>query len=186
MAKSKTDMTKLKLWQERLGRNTAAYSNVESLMNNREALYKGDTEIKPLTEMDKNADGTYFEATHVRNIIAENIESEVDSNIPQPKVTARRKKDEKLAALIENLIRNELDRIPFEEINDMMERTVPIQGGGLFIVEWDNTLRTHTTVGEVVVSPIHPKQCGAAGRRIHRHRGHGLHHPQGAADEGVH
>ena len=158
MSKSKTDKEKLKLWQERLASNQAAFSDVEKLMDERESLYKGNKEIKPLTAMDTQANGTFYEATHVRNIVAENIESEVDSNIPQPKVTARRKEHERLATFIENMIRNELDRIPFEEINDMMERTVPIQGGGLFLVEWDNTMRTHTTVGEVVVSPIHPKQ----------------------------
>jgi predicted RNA-binding Zn-ribbon protein involved in translation (DUF1610 family) len=46
----------------------------------------------------------------------------------------------------------------FEEYNDMQERTVPIQGGGLWLVEWDNSLRTHTTIGEVAVSLVHPKQ----------------------------
>jgi hypothetical protein len=151
-------MEKLRVWQERFNRNMAAYSGEEALMDKREALYKGQREITPLVDNDYDSPAEYFEATHVRNIVAESIESEVNSNIPQPKVTARKKEDEKLATLIENLIRNELDRMPFEEINDLMERTVPIQGGGLYLVEWDNTKRTHTTVGEVVVSPIHPKQ----------------------------
>ena len=71
---------------------------------------------------------------HVRNIVAENIESQVSTDIPQPKVTARRKQDEGLARLIEDMLRNELDRLPMEYLNDMQERTVPIQGGSFFHV----------------------------------------------------
>ena len=62
------------------------------------------------------------------------------------------------AKLIEDMLRNELDRMPFEQLNDMMERTVPIQGGAAFLVEWDNTQRTHFTIGELAVSTLHPKQ----------------------------
>ena len=40
--------------------------------------------------------------------------------------------------MIEHFLRNELDRLPFETMNDMAERTVPIQGGVGFLVEWDN------------------------------------------------
>ena len=155
---AKTDREKLRLWQERLMKNAAAYSGEEAEMDRREALYRGGREIRPVTDSDYESPNELFQAAHVRNIVAESIESILDNNVPQPKVAARRKKDERLAALIENLIRNELDRMPFEEINDIMERTVPIQGGGFYLVEWDNTKRTHTTVGEVTVSPIHPKQ----------------------------
>ena len=48
-------------------------------------------------------------AGNVRNIVAENIESQVSTDIPQPKVTARRKQDEGLARLIEDMLRNELE-----------------------------------------------------------------------------
>ena len=43
-------------------------------------------------------------------------------------------------------------------MNDMAERTVPMQGGVCFMVEWDHTKQTNTTVGEVYVSTVHPKQ----------------------------
>ena len=62
------------------------------------------------------------------------------------------------AKIIEDMLRNEMDRLPFAEINDLMERIVPIQGGGAYLVEWDNTARTHTTIGELNVVPIHPRQ----------------------------
>lgn len=149
---------KLALWQKRLSDSDSAFSAEVSRMDGREKLYNGERELKPLVPGDHKKSGEVKSTSHVRNIIFENIESQVSSSIPQPKVTARRKQDEPLAEIIEYFLRNEIDRMPFEEINDLAERTVPIQGGTGFLVEWDNGRRTHNTVGEVVVSMVHPKQ----------------------------
>ena len=149
----KTD--KLDLWKRRLKANDTAYSAEEARMDGREALYRGSDEIRPIVAKDRARER---ETPHVRNLCAEMIESQVDSNIPQPKVTPRRKRDELGAKPIEDMLRNEPDRLPMEIINDQMERTVPIQGGGAFLVEWDSDQRTHSTVGEVSVAFVHPKQ----------------------------
>lgn len=149
----KQDKNKLRLWQDRLKTNEAAYDGETSRMDEREALYAGTNEMRPIVQGERKT-----KAVHVRNICAEIIEAQTDSNIPQPKVTARRKQDEMKAKLIEDMLRNELDRMPFEQLNDIMERTVPIQGGAAFLVEWDNTQRTHFTIGELAVSTLHPKQ----------------------------
>ena len=149
----KTD--KLDLWKRRLKTNDAAYGAEEALMDGREKLYLGSDKIRPIVARDRARDK---ETPHVRNLCAEMIESQVDSNIPRPKVTPRRKQDEWRAKLIEDMLRNELDRLPMETINDQMERTVPIQGGAAFLVEWDNDARTHSTIGEVSVGFVHPKQ----------------------------
>lgn len=45
-----------------------------------------------------------------------------------------------------------------EVINDQMERTVPIQGGGLLHVEWDSGIGRQSYAGESVVTMVHPKQ----------------------------
>ncbi len=154
-----TKQEKLDYWKEWLGRNEAAMGDEMRKMDEREALYRGEVrEIAPLTPRDTKKNGQYRKASHVRNIIAENIESEVSAVIPQPKVTARRKSDEWRAKILEDMLRNELDRLPMETLNDQMERTVPIQGGGYWLVEWDNSKRTHSTVGDVTVSILHPKQ----------------------------
>lgn len=149
---------KLRLWQSRLADSDAAFAPQVEKMNRRERLYNGDRTIEPLVPGDTGKDGKKKRTSHVRNIIFENIETQISSSIPQPKVTPRRKKDEHLAEIIEHFLRNELNRLPFETINDMAERTVPIQGGVGFLVEWDNAKRTHTTVGEVDICLIHPKQ----------------------------
>lgn len=151
--KKKEKQDKLKLWQERLEKNEAAYEEKLAKMDRRESVYRGARELSRKVAGDRKS-----KAAHVRNLTAELIEAQVNSSIPQPKVTAKRKGDEKKAKLIEDMLRNELDRLPFETLNDQMERTVPIQGGGMFLVEWDNTQRTHSTVGELEVSVLHPKQ----------------------------
>lgn len=144
---------KLDVWQKRLADSDVAWKAQMTKMDRREHLYSGDRELRALTKGDEGQ-----KAPHIRNIVFENIESQVSSAIPTPKVTPRRKEDEALAAKIEHWLRCELDRLPFETINDQAERTVPIQGGVGFLVAWDNRKRTHDTVGEEEVAFLHPKQ----------------------------
>lgn len=143
----------LKMWQDRLARNGAAYEGEVALMDRREEIYRGSGILRQMVAGDRKK-----KAPHVRNLAAELIEAQVNSSVPQPKVSAKRPEDEWRAKLIEDMLRNELDRLPFERLNDMTERTVPIQGGGMFLVEWDNSRRTHTTTGELSVTALHPKQ----------------------------
>lgn len=126
-------------------------------MDEREQLYLGQRTMRPVTANDTGRDGQARTARHVRNIVAENIESEINSSIPQPKVTARRREDEDKARIIEDMIRDELNRLPMERINDIQERTVPIQGGALYLLEWDETEQGPCGRGELTVTPIHPK-----------------------------
>jgi hypothetical protein len=145
--------SRLELWKSRLKRNDQAYHSQLSKMDRREQLYLGSKAINPVCDGDKKKT-----AVHVRNICCELIEAQVDSTIPSPKVTARRPQDEAKAKLIEDMLRNELDRMNFEAINDQVERTVPIQGGICYLVEWDSTAHSHNQVGEIAVSTLHPKQ----------------------------
>lgn len=158
MEKAKKVSQKLLMWQERLAKNETEWAGQRALFDSRQRLYEGDDQLKPMTKMDVDKCGGAKTTPHVRNIVAEIVESQVNSTIPQPKVTARRKEDEQLAKLIEDMIRDELNRLPMEEINDLQERIVPIQGGTFYLVEWDNEQRSHNTVGEIVISARHPKQ----------------------------
>lgn len=145
---------KLKFWQERLSTNETSYQAELVKMDRREQIYRGSRDVTH----EIVGDGNTGQVKHVRNIAAELIESQISTDIPQPKVTAKRKSDEWRAKIIEDMLRCELDRLPVEDLIDIQERTVPIQGGGCWLVEWDNTLRTHKTVGDLWLSVIHPKQ----------------------------
>lgn len=151
----KKERALLQLWQERLQKARAAYAAELGRMAEYEALYRGTHEIDPVRG------GTVKrpkQATSVRNVVAELVEAEVSSDIPTPKVTPQRKEDEQLAKTIEDYLRDELDRLPFERINDQDERTTPVHGGDLFLVEWDSAAMTHTTRGALSVRLLHPKQ----------------------------
>ena len=143
-----TKTEKLRFWQERLQKSRAAYAEALLAMDENERLYRGERSLRPFVEGVAAAG----EAHHVRNIVAENIESLVESSIPQPRVRALRPEDEDRARLIEHLLQGELDRLHTEELNDMQERTVPIQGGGFWLIEWDGEK------GEAALSLVHPKQ----------------------------
>ena len=147
---------KLHQWQAKVDNAKARLKNSRREIDKREQLYKGSHDMRPIVTRKSTA--PEGEAYHVFNIIAENIESEIDVNIPQPKVTAVRPEDEYLARMIEDFCRSELDRQQFEEINDLVERIVPVQGGSYFQVGWDNTKHTHTTIGELYTQVRHPKQ----------------------------
>lgn len=149
---------KLRTWQERVAQSDKAYADDVQRMQERERLYQGDTSIKPLVAGDTKANGRNLKTPHVHNICFENIESQISSNIPAPKVTPMRKEDEPRAEMIERMLRNITDKLPFEAINDLAERMVPIQGAAIFHIEWDNTKQTHNQIGQLVVKVIHPKQ----------------------------
>lgn len=147
---------KLPLWQERLRRNSAAMREEFEQMDKRTALYNGTREIEKTPDAKSSKAAAL--ATGVRNIVAELMEAQVDSSFPMPKVTARRQEHEELAKTLEDFLRNETDRLPFEMLNDMDERITPIQGGDIFLVEWDSDRHTHETRGELCVSLLHPRQ----------------------------
>lgn len=145
---------KLELWQGRLSRGQTAYDAEHVDFEKMHILYTGDYDA--VTGM---FDGDHVKRTPVlRNIIQEIIEAEASTAIPMPKVTAMRKEDEDKARLIEDMIRDRLNGINMEMLNDVIQRMVPVYGAAVWMCEWDNAIRTHGTVGDVSVRVLHPKQ----------------------------
>ena len=138
----------LEKWQGRLASARSAYSAELDKMRQREKMYYGSHEI---------INGKK-QATNVRNAVYELIESQVDTSVPQPKVTATHKEDTELAKRIENALRNEMRRMSMTQLNDSAERTVPVQGGDFYHVEWNPAAGYHCTLGDVEVSLRHPRQ----------------------------
>lgn len=145
---------RLQKWQDRYDKAKSAYESVLYTMDSREALYQGTKKIDGRGQNEVKVK----DASHTRNIIFELIESQVDSNIPIPKVSTMRMETEHLAREIEASLKADLERLPIEQLNDEQERTTPIQGGSFFLVEWDNSIRTHSTVGDLAIALLHPKQ----------------------------
>lgn len=150
--------SKLDYWRNRMQENNLLWQTEVTRMKRRDELYLGKRHIVPVGRRDVPMGGRKRRAPHLRNIIAENIESVVNVNIPAIKVTAMREEDEELAQSIEDLIRAEFDRLPMESLNDAAERMVPIQGGACWLVEWDHSIVTHDSVGDISVSLLHPRK----------------------------
>ncbi len=71
---------KLDVWQKRLADSDVAWKAQMTKMDRREHLYSGDRELRALTKGDEGQ-----KAPHIRNIVFENIESQVSSAIPSPR-----------------------------------------------------------------------------------------------------
>lgn len=140
-------------WQERLSKAKSSYQAELDKMDGRLEYYNGTHKVR-------NADGSASkkEALNVRNIVYELIESQVDSTVPQPRVTALHEEDKELAKKLEALLANEARRLHFKEMNDLQERTVPIQGGDFWHVEWDPQGGFHCTLGALTVTERNPRQ----------------------------
>ena len=125
----------------------AAEETYDRLTKNMEQ-YLGSDEI----------DGSTERASVVRNITYELIESEINADIPTPKVDTAfySEKREQNARAVERLASALRSRIPFEELNDRDERYTYVMGGSIFYVEWDSTKQDSAGDGEIRVHLLSP------------------------------
>ena len=142
-------------WRSKLDNARIAYSSVLSETRKMQGIYEGTREVNGNPNSSAGAKDL---AINVRNIAYELIESQVDSSIPMPKVTAIHEEDEHLARTIERALVNKVKILKLSIINDQMERIVPVQGGDFFMVEWDNSKGFHSNYGDVNVLEINPRQ----------------------------
>lgn len=126
-----------------------AISDITEEFDRNMQQYRGSSDI----------DGGKEKAVTVRNITYEIIESQVSSDIPQPKADAACYSEEKerAAHAIEALCRSLRDRLPFEEMNDLDERYTYIYGGSVWFVEWDSEADFGDVTGGVRVHCISPR-----------------------------
>lgn len=149
----KDELRKLKTWQDRLETAKEAIMPELNRMGKRESIYDGD----PTIYAPDGSVAPQGKATHVRNVGFELIETQVESDIPSPKVTAIRQEDEWLADIVENLLRNVMDKLPFERINDEGERISPVQGGHGLLVDWQDGISGKDWLGDLRVTMMHPR-----------------------------
>jgi hypothetical protein len=140
--------TKLSFFQDLYQEAKSAIETQIYKLKQHAEQYKGSTKI----------DNSNVEATHVRNITYELIESQVTTNLPTPIVSPKMQseRNERNAKGIETLLKNKRDELPFEKMNDLDERYAYIYGASVWLIEWDESQRTHNTVGDVKVSCMSP------------------------------
>ena len=138
----------LKKWKERLDNARDAYADEKNKMRSNYGYYKGKREIE----------GAKKDATNVRNIVYEIIETQVDPSIPMPKVRAIHAADDDLARKIEHLLENKVKTCRLSVLNDVMERNTPVFGADFFHVQWDTSKGLHCEVGDLRITEVHPKK----------------------------
>lgn len=142
-------------WRGKLEEARIAYGSTLVEISKNQGIYEGTREVNGNPNTNTAAKTL---AINVRNIAYELIESQVDSSIPMPKVTALHEGDEELARSIERALVNKVKLLKLSIINDQMERTVPVMGGDFFLVEWDNEMGFHSNYGDVNVVELNPRQ----------------------------
>lgn len=125
--------------------------NLEEFKRRREQ-YLGSKKID-------TANGGTDEVNYVRNITFELIESQISTQIPPAQIRPYRfnAANHALAKTLEHYLNTEIDRLPFEKLNDIDERNAEIYGGSIWLVEWDDSITTRSTQGGLKVSVISPE-----------------------------
>ena len=146
---------KLDEWKSKYTKAKDAYADQLERMRNQEMLYDGDA----FTRRSKNKGGGIAnkQSENVRNIVYELLETEVDSSIPMPKVTAIHEEDQAQAQIIEQMLLNEIRLLRFKEMNDVSERVTTVQGGDWYHTEWDTRKGSHCTIGGLEINERSPQ-----------------------------
>ncbi len=144
-----TSTEKITFFQDLYNEARSSAEEIYTAMEKHLNQYKGSDEI----------DGSNEKAKVVRNITYELIESQISSYLPTPSVAPKMwsEERERNAKSVETLLGNKRNELPYEKNNDMDERFNPIYGGSVWLPEWDNSIMTHNTVGDIKLSCIAPK-----------------------------
>ena len=142
------------LYQRARASQDSAFEELDKHFNQ----YKGDPSIDPVPGTDPSDEIAM--ATVVRNITYELIESQITTYIPTPKCdpASYSERSVRCALSTEQYLRTLRNQLPFEEMNDQDERNTYVYGGSIWLVEWDESVKTHDTVGGVRASCIAPRQ----------------------------
>ena len=141
-------LEKLNKWVDLYQDAVTKKQTIDARYTRQNQLYKGSNDV---IRRDTGTTLSEKKAYTYRNIIFEMIETQIDNRTPLPKITPRDPLDMPLALQLENYLKNEMDRLNSEEINDMAERGTYKHGTAVYFVGWDETDSTPTTRGEVYI-----------------------------------
>lgn len=150
-----TEPENLKKWKRILENSIDRYAQDRAKMDLYEKYYDGTRTVQANPN---NGKTPTKEATNVRNIVHELVESQVDSSIPAPKIRAIHGGDVELAKKIEHLLENKIVTCGLVELNDLMERNVKNVGADFFHVQWDSTKGLHSEIGDLRVTEVYPQK----------------------------
>jgi len=145
----------LKSWQDKL--SLAQANTNTTIRDEREMIYlgTGDTDAN-INQV--SSTGVRKKANNVVNLVLEFIETNVDSTIPQPSVRTKLPGFEMQATMIEDSLTADITELGITAINDVNERTTPVQGYSAMLVGWNPDFKHHLYRGELNIESVHPKR----------------------------
>lgn len=153
---SKKEKDLLKQYQDELFLAQSSYLDLDTF-DDREKLYIGTHGVDNNVNDDRTKANARSKANNVVNIIYEMIESQIDTQIPQPTVNSKWRGKEYLEKMIEDSIKNDMADSEIYRINDENERITPIQGFSIITVDWNPDIDKHLYRGEIHLDNKHPK-----------------------------
>lgn len=130
-------------------RDGIEYVNPKNLRKWRKAY------LGTLNALDKDTgEESQRKSKQLRKLIYELIESKIDSSIPMPKMSPRRKTDLPLVGVTEDYIKFEMDRMLTEQENDRAERATYIDGTSWYKVTWDSLDNTYERSGDLRIDVL--------------------------------
>ncbi len=147
------DVEEMQKWKKKLEVALADFNT--TIMDEREYIYLGSRGV------DQNVNTTQRpskKANTVYNIVFEFIETQVNTQIPQPSVRSVREPYEEQAHMIEDAIADKLKQLDTEYVTDVNERITPVQGYSIMELCWNNDYKHHLYTGDMELYSRHPKQ----------------------------
>ena len=155
---------------ERLGYEPPEIPEGESLEERRErirAIYQWRKAMRRLARLGHLAVGRGLRAVHHRRLrprdgdrrrprrrVADDV-FDGDLAVTEQKIPVSFRPDQ-LADVIEAMLRDVMDRLPSERMNDEGERLSPVQGGYGLLVDWLDSVSGKDWLGDLKVSLVHP------------------------------
>ena len=116
--------SRIKEWQEKYEDAKNHDQSIVANINDNDEAYRGVRKIKNPQGEDAKKQGCVS-----RKMCFELVETQADIVIPMPRVLSKKGREDR-ALMIENVIRNELDRLPIEAIIDEQARITPKSASG--------------------------------------------------------
>jgi len=140
-------------WRKKLAVAQTEFS--VDVMDEREYIYLGSHGV------DRNLNSSQTPSKYantVYNITFEFIETQVNTQIPQPSIKSVREGFEEQAHMIEDSIADKLKQMDTEYVTDVNERITPVQGYSIMELCWNNDKHHHLYTGDMELYSKHPKQ----------------------------
>lgn len=146
----------LRQYQDEFYHAQTLYTSTDTF-DDREMLYLGTHGVDADVNADRSKANGRSKANNVVNVIYELIESQIDTQIPQPSVKSKWPGKEYLEKMIEDSIKNDFLESDIYRINDENERITPVQGFSILTVDWNPDIDRHLYRGEIQLDNRHPK-----------------------------